>query len=246
MAVNVHGAIRDNFSIIPNELFRTQLPPRCVYVLGNLLTHNSDYNVHISTIAEQTGLSRKTIGSALNDLEQLGLIRRSKTNGGHGEFDRNDYDFYPERLVSGGWGKITEGKNYPRTGVKFTHGPGENLPTKNITLKNQDKEDQSAPGGAHGYPEGFEEFFLEYPRKSDKRGALKRYREQLEVTDHNTLMRSVKNFRAEMERLQTEQRYIPMCKTWLNQGRWRDFVDYAPKKSGKEKLDQALSWLEEM
>lgn len=234
----------DSYVQIPNSLARDpDIPNRAKAVYIFMRSHRDGWGITTERTAEALGLSKGTVAAAMKDLEEAGYMRRWKARSEGGTFAGWEYEILSQPLTV--TQKTDHGKNRPSekadVGKISTH-----KKTNSFKKTSNLKEDQSAPEGAHGYPEGFEEFFLEYPRKSDKRGALKRYREQLEVTDHNTLMRSVKNFRAEMERLQTEQRYIPMCKTWLNQGRWRDFVDYAPKKSGKEKLNQALSWLEEM
>lgn len=209
-------------------------------------------------IAWRARCTDRTVRNHLKALEQRGVIRRG--NPKFVEHIRRDlrpivWDLdltlqRPEnndrKNLPGGKSGSNDRKIQAERPENLGRTTGNGFPTNRPEPSMNRPEPLSAPGGAHGYPDDFNEFFQEYPRKTDKQGALKRYKEQLEVTDHETLMRSVRNFRAETIRLQTEQRYIPMCKTWLNQGRWRDFVDYAPKLSGKEKLDRMKMWKEEL
>ena len=63
-----------------------------------------------------------------------------------------------------------------------------------------------------------------------KNEAWKRWKQQLEKTDEDSLIKAAKNFSIEHERQETPKQYIPHPSTFLNQERWRDYLD-EPKES---------------
>ena len=92
MAINIIGKIEDHFAQIPNVVFRNpDLPPRAVVVLGNILTHTARYQLTVRTIAEQTGMSKTTVVTALKDLTERGYITRTEVPGAPGQFTSHDY-----------------------------------------------------------------------------------------------------------------------------------------------------------
>ena len=101
-----------------------------------------------------------------------------------------------------------------------------------------------------GQPDGFKDFWDNYPRKIGKGKAEEKYKEQLQATTPDVLVNAVKNFAAECRIQQTEKRYIPYPSTWLNQGRWKDY-DVAPPAQDTSRqetpdfdMDQILSLIQ--
>ena len=215
--------------MLPNALFRSQLPARAVCVFGNIASHSSEFHASINLIAEQTGLSARTVNSALNDLEKCGLITRLKVKGQRGEFDRNEYeitDAHIDRLIDGAI--FTERKICARTHENIAHGRTQNLRTKNTKIKNQELEehgqrsvdrDTSTPAG---YPAEFEEWWATYPRKVGKGKAAKDWRRAMKRTDNHTLINASRRLAAFHAAEGTDPRFIPHPSTWLNRDGWED------------------------
>lgn len=91
--IHVTGKIEDHFAQIPNVVFRNpKLTPRAVVVLGNILTHTERFTLTTTIISEQTGMNRKTVAAALEDLEQLDYITRHKNPPQNGRFTPDDYE----------------------------------------------------------------------------------------------------------------------------------------------------------
>lgn len=91
--IHVTGKIEDHFAQIPNVVFRNpELSPRAVVVLGNILTHTERFTLTTTVIAEQTGMNRKTVAAALEDLEKIGYITRRKNPPENGRFAPDDYE----------------------------------------------------------------------------------------------------------------------------------------------------------
>jgi hypothetical protein len=66
-------------------------------------------------------------------------------------------------------------------------------------------------------PPGFNEFWAAYPRKTQKRDAIKAYRSALKRADADTILAGLKRYRFKPER-----DYQPQAERWLNGDRWDD------------------------
>lgn len=252
MGVTNKISLLDGFVQLPNALFRSQLPARAVYVFCNIASHSQNFHVSISTIAEQTGLSTRTVNSALNDLEDRGLITRAKVKGRRGEFDRNEYVITDDHLVKLLDSAIfTERNNCARTHEIIAHGRTQNLRTKNTKLKNQELEehgqrsvdrDTSTPAG---YPAEFEEWWATYPRKVGKGKAVKDWQRAMKRTDNHTLINASRRLTAFHQAEGTDTRFIPHPSTWLNRDGWED--DLTPSKPRGSAMDNNTieAWLGE-
>ncbi|WP_110930923.1 DUF4373 domain-containing protein [Paenibacillus bouchesdurhonensis] len=76
------------------------------------------------------------------------------------------------------------------------------------------------------YTPEFESFWTEYPRKIEKQDAAKTFNKIVkEGEDHAVIIQCAKNYKAECKRLKTEQRYIKHAKTFLNEGRYKDYLE---------------------
>ncbi len=76
------------------------------------------------------------------------------------------------------------------------------------------------------YTPEFESFWTEYPRKIEKQDAAKTFNKIVKAgEDHAVIIQCAKNYKAECKRLKTEQRYIKHAKTFLNEGRYKDYLE---------------------
>lgn len=230
----------DAYTMIPNSLARDpNIPNRAKAVYIFLRSHRDGWGITTQRTAEALGLSKGTVVSALNDLQESGYVLREQVRGEGGTFAGWEYEVlsYPVTVDQ----KTDHGKN--PTSVKTDHGKIEPHKKTNSFKKTKASKKTTTP---NEFGADFSEFWEHYPRKIGKATAGEKYAEAREHASRDDLLMSVKNYAAECERTRIEKRYIPYPGTWLGQGRWRDFVDYAPKLSKKEKVDQALSWLEEI
>lgn len=236
MAIYRDGALQEQWTAVPNALFRAQLPLRAVAVLGNLLTHRADFAITVERVAEQLGVTRKTVGKALDDLEERGLVERVRVDPEQaGQFSRNDYVLHEGRLLELPGVENTHG-GAGSPGVENTLGPRvKNTPVprvENTPIENQDKKPSrtpapQAPRGGAGETERLVEDFVvwydRYPRKAGRKAAEKAYlkaRRQGVTAEQlaDGLLRSIRSWQVE-ERDKTK---LPYPATWLNQERWDD------------------------
>jgi len=69
----------------------------------------------------------------------------------------------------------------------------------------------------------FESFWTEYPRKIGKQGARKAYEKALKSADPPEILAGLRRSANRWNAEKTEEKFIPHCSTWLNQGRWADY-----------------------
>lgn len=70
----------------------------------------------------------------------------------------------------------------------------------------------------------FEDVWAEYPKKLGKGDVTKQAMKELEAAGVDTVMRAVRNYKAQLERDRTDSKYICHGSTFFN-GRWRDYVE---------------------
>jgi hypothetical protein len=75
----------------------------------------------------------------------------------------------------------------------------------------------------------FEEWWKLYPRKVGKGAARKSFIKASKLTDHTTLMQSVRDHLNSEQWTKDGGQFIPYPATWLNQERWEDVIQ-KPKK----------------
>ena len=230
----------DSYVMIPNSLARNpDIPNRAKAVYIFLRSHRNGWDITTERTAEALGLSKGTVVSALSDLQQFGYVLRQKVRSDDGTFAGWEYEVlsYPVTVDQ----KTDHGKN--PTSVKTDHGKIEPHKKTNSFKKTKGEKKNTTP---NEFGADFAEFWEHYPRKIGKATAEEKYTKARGEASRDDLLVSVKNFASECERAGTEKRYIPYPGTWLNQERWRDYLNYAPRKSGREKLDQMKMWMEEM
>lgn len=79
----------------------------------------------------------------------------------------------------------------------------------------------------------FNEFWKIYPRKVNKKQALKLF-SKIKEKDYEKVLHAVKVFSA--EQINTDEQYIPHASTWLNQERYEDYINKNIKNNKLNKL----------
>lgn len=83
------------------------------------------------------------------------------------------------------------------------------------------------------YPDDFEAFWAEYPKKADKGMAYKKYQARIKSGfSPEELRLAARNYRMECERKHTDSQYIKHAKTFL--GDATPFLDYIEKETPQE------------
>jgi hypothetical protein len=86
----------------------------------------------------------------------------------------------------------------------------------------------------------FDQFWAKYPRKVERKVALKAYSALIESgVSPDDLSAAVDGYRAEIDRLGTKEKYIKHAATFLHEDRWRDYLPSAPLSPDEWRARQA-------
>ena len=241
MAVIRHGpAPEDHYSLIPNEMARNpniSLQAKGMYLY--LRSHREGWAMSTERIGEALGVHRNSISKYVKELEDNGYLEKEQTKDQLGHFAGTDYVLMSTPLHK----KATTDNPCTKTRRAVKTGSGEFVQHKKTNSYKKTKPTKEEQNLKPEFEAGFDAFWVKYPRKAGKDKAREKYAAALETSTVDELMKSVTVFAEECQHQQTEIRYIPYPGTWLNQKRYLDYLNAVPrKKSGKEKIDAALSW----
>lgn len=80
--------------------------------------------------------------------------------------------------------------------------------------------------------QAFEMIWAQYPRKKGRDAAERHFKAQVRtLQDWLDIQNALANFKAQLRKDATEEKFIPHGSTWFN-GRWHDTVDYSQGQSG--------------
>lgn len=97
----------------------------------------------------------------------------------------------------------------------------------------EDQEMNTEKPKRNDYPDDFEAFWAEYPKKADKGMAYKKYQARIKSGfSPEELRLAARNYRMECERRHTDSQYIKHAKTFL--GDATPFMDYIEKEKPQE------------
>lgn len=210
--IEIIGGIKDHYTMIPNDILRDpNVSPRAVKLYGFLRSHSTGFKVNVRGIATQMNMGKNSVNTAIKELESLGYISREWKSEGNLR-QGIIYKVFDSRCIHS---RDTENSVYREFGLPETGTHKEDQFLKEDQSLKKTKDQTS-------FDPAFLEFWRHYPRKIGKGKAFQRFKEQIAITDKDTLIQAAKNFGKES--VNTEKRYIPHPQTWLNQERWRDYM----------------------
>lgn len=145
--VELVESLSDHFVQLPNAVFRDpELRSRAIHVLGNIASHRAGFKISAQSIANSTGLSKRTVLAALQDLIECGYVERFTIPGDDGKFPSYRYRvrLSPVQKVTSMPGAESE----PGRGAKNAPGPGaKNAPLKNTNENTNENTPLNPPEG---------------------------------------------------------------------------------------------------
>lgn len=215
-------------------------------------------------LAEDMGfISMKPVDTALDELRKAGLVRtfpRFKDDDGHISYKRdekhraqtsNGYVIYdpptPEvhtPYLSGAYPPTPEVHTPYTSGVHEGDTPEGDTPEGDPPVVPQRGtgqgmgvaliEDPERPASS-GYPPAFEAWWADYPKKTGKGDAFRKWKAAKKGIGadelHTRLLDRLPGLLATQQR---DPRYVPNPATWLNQGRYDDPVEEAPRPMSQQ------------
>ena len=92
----------------------------------------------------------------------------------------------------------------------------------------EEKNREEKNGEENLLPNGFDEFWQVYPRKSGKLPAMEAFRDATKTTPPEKIITAAKQQAGQL-RWQEEPKYIPNPERWLREGRWDDAPEPEPR-----------------
>ncbi|WP_145012374.1 helix-turn-helix domain-containing protein [Pseudomonas oryzihabitans] len=189
----------------------------------------------ISTLSLDTGLAPRTIQYRLRDLEGAGLIAKGNQAVAAAYIDRKDrvpvcYEVILERGAQHARGArqdetgCTPEQNgvHAKTERGAQHAPNPSLNHQGTTIEPTTVTEVT---GADQSVEQFSQFWSRYPKKVQRKDALKAWTKLKPNADlFARIMTALGNQMASHDWLKENGRYIPNGATWLNGERWLDEV----------------------
>ena len=253
-------APEDHYAMIPNAFARSStIPARAKTVYLYIRSHRTGWSLSTDRIADALGMSPTTVKAAIRDLEQAGWVTRTQVHGDGGTFGNCEYTVHSMPVDRG-----TD--SVPRTVVQKTAGgltdDGKSDPHKKTIPSKKTKREEDQPpvvpqrgtgdGGEvalieereakSSYPAAFERWWDDYPKKTGKRDAYRKWtaaKKGIGADElHTRLLDRLPGLLATQQR---DPRYVPNPATWLNQGRYDDPVEeVAQPMSQTQKRQQSI------
>lgn len=202
----------EGFAAIPNWMIRDkEISARNILVYASLASRSGLGGIFPlqTTVAEETGLSERTVRTALQELEQLGVVERVQRRGKAGRATglTTMYTLHPNGRVIADEGAATiAGRSKgPATSDVATGNELQAVPLIEVEpLKKM----------------GFAEFYMAYPRKVGKEAARRAFEKAAKTTDPDVIVAGARRYAADPNL--PERQFIPHPSSWLNAGRWDD------------------------
>ena len=220
-----------NYTVMSNyHLSDSRLSLKAVGLLSKMLSlpENWDYTIHGLTYICKEG--RDAIQGAVVELEEAGYIRRQQRHDEAGKFAGYEYVIYEAPLTENPSTDkpSTENPQQLNTKInKYLYTPPI-VPPKGETSAPTKKRQRKPKEAPDWKPERFEKFWEAYPKHKSKQNAIRAW-DALRADD-TTLRNMALGLMRDLQDPQWQDiQFIPHASTWLNQRRWEDEPDEAPK-----------------
>lgn len=197
------------YTSVPNWVVRDpSYSPNAFRLLAYLLSHAQGYELTYQQIERQTTLGRYAINEAAKFLEATGWLELRRDKGPDGRWLAKTWIIKdPEATVDDS--TVDQSIVEP-----FHSGTTSGHIEKQLTKKNTNKRKTLSEG-----EQLFEEFWKEYPKKDDKRAALRAFNSALSRATFEELLAGAIRL-ANDPNLPDNKRFIKNAATWLNADAW--------------------------
>lgn len=222
-----------------NQVWKhSQAVGRARLVLLAIADHQGEIGAwpSLETLARMVNASTRSVQRDIEYLQDIGELRVDYQNAPtEGRYKSNLY-WVTLGVTNTGQGVTNTDLGVTKTAQGVTAGGVQSL---NRTLNEEPLEN---------YRELFDEFWKEYPRKSDKRAALRAFKSALNRTSFEDILAGAIRYATDPNLPET--RFIKHPATWLNADAWENEpLPAIKKKTSKEeqkrKLDEWLAGIDE-
>jgi hypothetical protein len=203
----------EGFAPVPTWMIREKSVPRNAILVYASLSSRSGLGAIFpsqATIAEESGLSERTVRTMLGKLEEIGVIERRSRRAGEGRGNRKTdaYTLHPN-------GRYEEPADFagrseqPANETRPTGNELQCVPLIEAEIEEADRASCS-----------FEDFWAVWPRKDSKKTAQAAWAKAIKSTDPAVIVDAARAYSQSPYR--PEKQFVPYGASWLNAERWND------------------------
>ncbi|UGS27604.1 helix-turn-helix domain-containing protein [Microbacterium resistens] len=203
----------EGFAAVPNWMIREKRVPRNAILVYASLSSRAGMGAIFpsqATIAEESGLSERTVRRMMGHLEELGVIERRARRGGEGRANSKTdaYTLHPNGRAEGS-ANLSGRSERPDTEGRAT---GQELQCAPLIEVDREEVDRASCS--------FDDFWAVWPRKDSKKTAQSAWAKAIKKTDPNVIVEAARAYAQSPYR--PERQFVPYGASWLNAERWND------------------------
>jgi len=203
----------EGFAAVPTWMIRERQVPRNAILVYASLSSRAGYGAIFpsqATIAEESGLSERTVRTMLARLEEIGVIERRSRRAGEGRANRKTdaYVLHPN-------GRHEEPANLAGSSEQpANEGRATGNQTQCAPLIEIDREEIDRASCS------FDDFWAVWPRKDSKKTAQAAWSKAIKKADPQVILDAARSYAQSPYR--PDKQFVPYGASWLNAERWND------------------------
>jgi hypothetical protein len=203
----------EGFAAVPNWMIREkQVPRNAILVYASLSSRAGMGSIFPSqaTIAQESGLSERTVRTMLGALEEIGVIERRARRAGEGRGNRKTdaYTLHPNGRIDEP-ADIAGSSELPANEPRATGNELQGVPLIEVDKAEVDRASCS-----------FDDFWAIWPRKDARKTAEGAWSRAVKRAPAQQIVDAARAYSFSPHR--PEKRFVPYGASWLNQDRWND------------------------
>ena len=220
-----------NFTVLNNDLIRdSRLSFKARGLLQYMLSMPDDWKFYVSELAKHSCKEGESaINTGLEELEELGYMRRIQRRESNGKFGAVDWEVFDEPAFSPEVEnplaeKPTAGKPLAdNRQLLNTNELSTNKLNTNSTKDNRSSDKSSDRVSEKQLEEDFDKLWKLYPRKEGKKKAYEAYKRAIKKgVTNKEIQAGIVNYLKQIKIQGTDKKYIKQGSTWFNGNCWDD------------------------
>lgn len=224
-----------NFTVLNNDLIRdSRLSFKARGLLQYMLSMPDDWKFYVSELAKHSCKEGESaINTGLEELEELGYMRRIQRRESNGKFGAVDWEVFDEPAFSPEVENPLAEK--PTAGKPLADNRqllNTNELSTNCTKDNRSTDKSIDRVSVKQLEEDFSKLWKLYPRKEGKKKAFESYKRAIKKgTTNKEIQTGIVNYLAQIKAQGTAKQYIKQGSTWFNGECWNDEYNLGQEKS---------------
>lgn len=233
----------EGFAAVPTWMIRDKRVPRNAILVYASLSSRAGLGVIYpsqATIAEESGVSERTVRTMLNELEALGVVTRERRHVRGTKRATDAYSLHPNGLAA----KPAGSSDLPETEDASTG--NERHLTPLIEVENTEVDRTPTPCGAGELESLFEEAWKAWPKKTERKKSFEKFKRialRHKTREARALVEVIIKFGTAYAAT-TETRFVPALVVWLNGERWTDPLPTLPRSRAEQRTANNLAVVE--